>query len=161
MELYHASKEIVQYPEIRKTKYTKDFSWGFYCTNNMNQAIRWANRGIGEPIINYYEYVPTENLKILRFPEISDEWLDFIAECRSGKTHTYDIVEGPMANDTVWNYVNDLSNYYSIIYFLIPIIIYFFGIIVSLLLNIITNPIMKTKSLHKLSDFIDSIYDEL
>lgn len=32
---------------------------------------------------------------------------DFIAECRSGKTHTYDIVEGPMANDTVWNYVND------------------------------------------------------
>lgn len=67
MELYHASKEIVQYPEIRKTKYTKDFSWGFYCTNNMNQAIRWANRGIGEPIINYYEYVPTENLKILRY----------------------------------------------------------------------------------------------
>lgn len=57
--------------------------------------------------------------------------------------------------------MNDLSNYYSIIYFLIPIIIYFFGIIVSLLLNIITNPIMKTKSLHKLSDFIDSIYDEL
>ena len=62
----------------------------FYCTNNMNQSIRWANRGIGEPIINYYEYVPTENLKILRFPEISDEWLDFIAECRSGKTHTYE-----------------------------------------------------------------------
>ena len=53
MELYHASKKIVQYPEIRKTKYTKDFSWGFYCTNNMNQAIRWANRGIGEPIINF------------------------------------------------------------------------------------------------------------
>ena len=28
MELYHASKEIVQYPEIRKAKYTKDFSMG-------------------------------------------------------------------------------------------------------------------------------------
>ena len=51
MELYHASKEIVQYPEIRKAKYTKDFSWGFYCTNNMQQAIRWANRGAGETII--------------------------------------------------------------------------------------------------------------
>lgn len=35
MELYHASKQIVQYPEIRKTKYTKYFSWGFYCTNSM------------------------------------------------------------------------------------------------------------------------------
>ena len=50
---------------------------------------------------------PNEKLNILRFPEISDAWLDFIAECRSGKTHSYDIVEGPMANDTVWNYVND------------------------------------------------------
>ena len=41
MELYHASKEIVQYPEIRKAKYTKDFSWGFYCTiaNLLNNAV--------------------------------------------------------------------------------------------------------------------------
>ena len=46
-------------------------------------------------------------MKILKFTEISDEWLDFIAQCRSGKTHNYDIVEGPMADDTVWNYVND------------------------------------------------------
>lgn len=107
MELYHVSKEIVQYPEVRKARYTKDFSWGFYCTNNFKQAVRWANRGIGDPIINYYEYKPNEKLNILRFPEISDAWLDFIAECRSVKTHSYDIVEGPMANDTVWNYVND------------------------------------------------------
>ena len=56
MELYHASKEIVKYPEIRKAKYTKDFSWGFYCTNNMEQAVRWANRGTGTPVINYYDY---------------------------------------------------------------------------------------------------------
>ncbi|MBP0055799.1 DUF3990 domain-containing protein, partial [Anaerostipes hadrus] len=46
---------------------------------------------------------PNDSLKILKFPEISDEWLDFIAQCRSGKTHNYDIVEGPMADDTVWN----------------------------------------------------------
>ena len=107
MQLYHASKEIVQYPEIRKARYTKDFSWGFYCTNHFSQAVRWANRGLGEPVINYFEYTPNEKLNILKFPEISDEWLDFIALCRSGKTHAYDIVEGPMANDTVWNYVND------------------------------------------------------
>ena len=56
---------------------------------------------MGEPIINYYEYKPNKNLNILKFSEISDEWLDFIAKCRSGKTHIYDIVEGPMANDTV------------------------------------------------------------
>lgn len=38
---------------------------------------------------------------------MTDEWLDFIARCRAGETHSYDVVEGPMANDTVWSYVND------------------------------------------------------
>ena len=107
MELYHASKQIVQYPEVRKAKYTKDFSWGFYCTNNIQQVIRWANRGTGDPVINYYEYEPNDDLKILKFPEMSDEWLDFIAQCRSGKTHNYDIVEGPMADDTIWDYIEE------------------------------------------------------
>lgn len=107
MRLYHASKEIVEFPEIRKTKYTKDFSWGFYCTNNWEQAVRWANRGGGKPVINCYSYESVDGLSILKFEQMTDEWLDFIARCRSGVTHTYDIVEGPMANDTVWNYVND------------------------------------------------------
>ena len=29
VELYHGSGQIVEFPEIRKTRYTKDFSWGF------------------------------------------------------------------------------------------------------------------------------------
>lgn len=107
MILYHASKQIVQFPEIRKARYTKDFSWGFYCTDNYEQAVRWANRGEGEPIINYYSYEQNNTLSILKFDSMTDEWLDFIAKCRNGDTHQYDIVEGPMANDTVWNYVND------------------------------------------------------
>ena len=107
MILYHASKEVVEFPEIRKTKYTKDFSWGFYCTNNYAQATRWANRGKGIPVINSYEYEEDSDLKIKKFEKMSDEWLDFIGECRNGRVHNYDIVEGPMANDTVWNYVND------------------------------------------------------
>ena len=36
---------------------------------------------------------------------MTEEWLDFIASCRTGHPHTYDIVEGPMANDTIFNYV--------------------------------------------------------
>ncbi|EES48116.1 DUF3990 domain-containing protein [Clostridium botulinum] len=47
------------------------------------------------------------NFKILKFEEMNNEWLDFIAKCRSGFIHEYDIVEGPMADDTVWNFVND------------------------------------------------------
>jgi len=30
MELYHASEEFVEFPEVRKSKYKKDFSWGYY-----------------------------------------------------------------------------------------------------------------------------------
>ncbi|MCI8723971.1 MAG: DUF3990 domain-containing protein [Ruminococcus sp.] len=32
---------------------------------------------------------------------MTEEWLDFIANCRTGHPHIYDIVEGPMANDTI------------------------------------------------------------
>ena len=62
MTLCHASKEIIEFPEVRKTKYTKDFSWGFYCTNNFEQAVRWANRGEEKPIINFYSYMLNKKL---------------------------------------------------------------------------------------------------
>jgi hypothetical protein len=74
---------------------------------NFAQAVRWAKRGAGTPVVNYYNYEPNDKLSILKFETMSDEWLDFIAKCRSGESHNYDIVEGPMANDTIWNYVND------------------------------------------------------
>lgn len=67
--LYHGSKEEVVYPEIRITRYTKDFSWGFYCTNNYQQAYRWADRRSADGIVNIYRYVENPELKILRFPE--------------------------------------------------------------------------------------------
>lgn len=38
---------------------------------------------------------------------MTDKQLDFVTECRAGKIHNYDIVEGPMADDTIWNFVND------------------------------------------------------
>lgn len=108
--LYHGSKEEVVYPEIRITRYTKDFSWGFYCTNNYQQAYRWADRRSADGLVNIYRYVENPDLKILRFPEMSDEWLDFIAKCRAGETHPYDIVEGPMSDDTIWDYVNGFTS---------------------------------------------------
>ena len=107
IELYHGSGQIVEFPEIRKTRYTKDFSWGFYCTNSYEQAYRWADRKHAQGVVNIYSYIEDPRLNIKKFDKMSDEWLNFIAECRAGKIHEYDIVEGPMANDTVWNYVND------------------------------------------------------
>lgn len=40
---------------------------------------------------------------------MSDEWLDFVVSSRQGISHDYDIVEGPMADDTTWNYVDDFA----------------------------------------------------
>ena len=47
------------------------------------------------------------SLKIKDFREMTDEWLDFIINCRAGKTHDYDIVIGAMADDQIYNYVSD------------------------------------------------------
>ena len=38
---------------------------------------------------------------------MTEEWLDFIVACRQGISHQYDIVEGPMADDTIYNYIQN------------------------------------------------------
>lgn len=38
---------------------------------------------------------------------MTDEWLDFIVDCRSGRSHNYDIVIGAMADDQIYNYISD------------------------------------------------------
>lgn len=47
------------------------------------------------------------NLKTKVFKEMTEEWLQFVVDCRRGIRHEYDIVEGPMADDTIWDYVED------------------------------------------------------
>ena len=42
---------------------------------------------------------------------MTEEWLDFIAACRTGKPHKYDIVEGPMADDAIFNYVQNFIDH--------------------------------------------------
>jgi hypothetical protein len=105
--IYHGSKDIVDSPEIRIQKYNKDFYFGFYCTLFPEQAKRWATRFTGAGILNEYKYTPDDNLNIKKFEEMTEEWLDFIVACRSGQSHDYDIVEGPMADDTIFNYVQN------------------------------------------------------
>ncbi|TCO70666.1 DUF3990 domain-containing protein [Marinisporobacter balticus] len=106
--LYHGSSDIVTEPIVRATKFHKDFGWGFYCTDIRKQAVKWAIRRSNQRgVINKYNYVENTDLKILKFEEMTDAWLDFIARCRSGNQHGYDIVEGAMADDVVWDWVSD------------------------------------------------------
>ena len=106
LTVYHGSYQPVERPEIRKGRNTKDFGTGFYCTMIKEQAQRWAKR-YDTKVVSIYEVNLNFDLKIKEFKSMTEEWLDFIISCRSGQAHQYDIVEGPMADDTIWNFVND------------------------------------------------------
>lgn len=76
--LYHGSRERAEFPEIRATRFNKGFYFGFYCTELRQQALRWATRFTGKGIVNEYRYTPADELSCLVFPEMSEEWLDFV-----------------------------------------------------------------------------------
>ncbi|BBK78160.1 DUF3990 domain-containing protein [Clostridium butyricum] len=102
--LYHGSNIEVINPKIIPGKFTKDFGYGFYCTIKEQQAIRWSLR-TGKGVVSIYNYNYSKNLNIKIFNDMTEEWLDFIVNCRNGKEHKYDIVEGPMADDQIYNYI--------------------------------------------------------
>ncbi len=110
MIVYHGSNVEVPVPRILQNGFYKDFGYGFYCTSYEKQAKRWAMTRKGESILNRYEYRLHPDLKVMSFAEMTDEWLDFVVDCRSGIEHDYDIVEGPMADDQIWDYVEDYLN---------------------------------------------------
>lgn len=109
MQIYYGSNVIVNQPKIITDGFYKDFGYGFYCTNFEKQAKRWALTKKNKYVVNVYSYTENKNLNCLIFKEMSDEWLDFVVSSRQGERHEYDIVEGPMADDTIWNYVDDFA----------------------------------------------------
>lgn len=106
MTVYHGGYKEVETPEIRAGRNTKDFGNGFYCTIIKEQAQRWAKR-YDTKIVSIYDVRINGTLDIKEFKDISEEWLDFIIACRSGKPHNYDIVIGAMANDQIYNFISD------------------------------------------------------
>ena len=106
MTVYHGGYTPVETPEIRIGRNTKDFGIGFYCTIIKEQVQRWARR-YDTKIVSIYDVRLNQDLNIKEFREMTDEWLDFIISCRSGKVHDYDIVIGAMADDQIYNYISD------------------------------------------------------
>lgn len=106
MEVYHGSYIKIETPRIIKGRYSKDFGVGFYCTQLKQQAERWAGK-YDTQIVNIYNYSLQEDLKVLEFKEMTDEWLDFIVACRANEPHSYDIFIGAMADDQIYNYISD------------------------------------------------------
>ena len=106
MTVYHGGYQPVEKPEIRQGRNTKDFGTGFYCTIIKEQAQRWSRR-YNTKIVSVYDVNMNFNLNIKEFKEMTEEWLDFIIACRSGKAQDYDIVIGAMADDQIYNYISD------------------------------------------------------
>jgi len=109
MEVYHGSIDIVAMPEIRKPNRTLDYGAGFYTTTDYQQACDWVRRHKNTASVGYVNVYEVD-LEIIRtantlwFTKPTDEWIDFVDANRnkSGFTHNYDFVYGPVANDRVY-----------------------------------------------------------
>lgn len=111
MILYHGSYMEISKPDLKHSRPFVDFGPGFYTTPLYEQAVKWCRRfkRLGQQgIVTHYKLDENahRDLKVLNFDSYSEEWLDFILACRTGKdTSDYDMVIGGVANDKVFNTV--------------------------------------------------------
>ncbi len=111
MNLYHGSNIEITKPDLKHSRSNVDFGRGFYTTTIYDQAVKWCNKFIclGENgVVSQYvlDEACLSELDVLKFDAYSQDWLDFILNCRSGNDSTsYDIVMGGVANDKVFNTV--------------------------------------------------------
>lgn len=109
MILYHGSYLEIKEPDLLHSRTDVDFGHGFYLTPLYEQAEKWCGRfkrrGKNVVISKYlYDENMESKLKVLKFDSYSEEWLDFVLNCRRGKDTTdYDLVIGGIANDRVFN----------------------------------------------------------
>lgn len=113
-KLYHGSNVPIDKIDLSRSKRGKDFGQGFYLNANPDQAMAMAIRTTrilndGEPTLSCFEFdeekAKREGLIIKIFPDYSEEWAEFVVMNRKNNSdipaHNYDIVIGPIADDTV------------------------------------------------------------
>jgi hypothetical protein len=110
-KVYHGSVEEVRNPEIRKPNRSLDYGSGFYTTTSFDQAKRLVERrmkdkGVAVGYVNVYELddEAISRLETLIFKKANEEWVNFVMRNRTERdfTHNYDIVYGPVADDSVY-----------------------------------------------------------
>lgn len=112
MRLYHGTNTDFSEIDLQKCRPNKDFGRGFYLTDIERQAKDMAVRRCeiercGAPVVQVYEIdeqiLQSEELRVKRFEQVSQEWALFILENRKSKkkVHDFDIVIGPVADDGV------------------------------------------------------------
>lgn len=111
IKVFHGSYVKVEYPDISFSRDTLDFGRGFYVTPLRNQAVNWAlrwKRRRRKAIVNTYgfheELIAGLGINERVFPSYDREWLRFVVANRDGRpVERYDIVQGGIANDKVFN----------------------------------------------------------
>ena len=93
MIVYHGSWLEVKKPDLKHSRSDVDFGKGFYVTPLRDQAVKWCGkfkRRGKHGIVTIFEFKEDvqENLKILKFDSYSEEWLDFIMNCRREKDNS-------------------------------------------------------------------------
>lgn len=114
MILYHVSNTTIKTINFELCRPYKDFGKGFYLSDIEEQAKQMARRTAtifgGEATVTPFEFdeaaaIADNILKIKRFNEPNKEWALFIMKNRNRQTshpaHHYDIVIGPVADDTI------------------------------------------------------------
>ena len=110
-KIYHGSFEVVENPEIRQPNRSLDYGSGFYTTTSFAQAKklverRMKDKGVSAGHVNVYELDEKvlESMKVLLFKKPTEDWVTFVMRNRTerGFTHDYDIVYGPVADDSVY-----------------------------------------------------------
>ena len=119
MILYHGTNQDVEVVDLSKCKRGKDFGCGFYLSEDPQQALEIAqNRAKfqgGQSVVQQYEFDPSllnDYLLFRQFEGYTKEWAEFIYANRKNllheNVHFYDVVHGPIANDTVGLQVRNL-----------------------------------------------------
>ena len=112
MQVFHGSDVRIEKIDLAKSEFFKDFGRGFYVTNIREhaylRAVDIAKRyNSSKPVVTEFKYIEaypvTVGMNIKKFENVSKEWVEFIILNRnrqiSHPAHTFDIVEGPIADD--------------------------------------------------------------
>jgi hypothetical protein len=111
MKLYHGSDVYITAIDLSLCNQFRDFGKGFYTTSisrhASERAADTAAKNDSSPVVTVFDFDETAlidcKLAVKRFPVPSVEWVEFVMRCRDRKIsqppHSYDIVEGPIAND--------------------------------------------------------------
>lgn len=114
MKLFHGSNIDITTIDFTRCKPYKDFGKGFYLTEIEEQAVQMARRTAliygGKPCVSCFEFdqagaLQDRSLSVKYFDSPNEEWALFVMANRSREqrqpVHEYDIVIGPVADDTI------------------------------------------------------------